>query len=139
MTFYSISFSVDPMSALNSTILYSITGKENQFVAAAACVVAILAATVVYYVLSPRDNEHEFPMLQGIQLYHAWKFFGRRYDFLSSNFDKNPGRGFSFNVLGHKVIALTGEGARHAFFHSPHFNFSEGYKIIRGVVRISPP
>lgn len=126
------------MSALSSTILSSITGEENQFVAGAACVAAILAATAVYYVLCPRGNEHEFPMLQGTQLYHTWRFFERRHDFLSSIFDENPGRSFSFKVLRRKVIALTGEDAHHAFFHTPYFSFGEGYKILRGNVRISP-
>jgi hypothetical protein len=124
------------MSALNSTILYSIAGEENQLVASVVCGAAIVAAVAVYYALSPSNVEHEFPKLRGIQLYHAWKFFGRRYDFLRSNFERNPGKSFSFNVLHHKVIALAGEDARHAFFSDSHLDFSEGYAILMGAVRI---
>ena len=124
------------MSTLDPTILCFITGQQNQFVAGAICVAAILAAAAIYYSLGPKNNEHEFPKLRGIQLYHAWNFFGRRYDFLRSNFERNAGKSFSFNVLHHKVIALIGDDARHAFFSNPHLDFNEGYKILMGAVRI---
>lgn len=127
------------MSALNSTFLNSVTGEDNQLLAGAVGAAAILATSAVYYALSSKDKEHDFPKLRGIQLYHAWNFFRRRYDFLQSNFDRNLGRSFSFNVLHHTVLALSGEDARQAFYATQHLDFSEGYKILMGAVRFSFP
>jgi sterol 14-demethylase len=127
------------MFALNSTMLTSVAGEESQFVTGAVGAATILVAVAVYYALSPKDEEHDFPKLRGIQLYHAWNFFQQRYDFLRSNFEKNPGKSFSFNVLHHNVIALTGEDARRGFFSNQHLDFNEGYKILMGAVRVSPP
>ena len=126
------------MSALNSTYLASIAGEDNQLVAGAFGVAAILATTAVYYAFGSKDKVHEFPKLRGIQLYHAWNFFQRRYEFLHSNFKRNLGKSFSFNVLHHNVVALVGEDARQAFFSNPHLDFDEGYKILMGAVR-GPP
>jgi len=126
------------MSALNS-ILNSVVGEDNQLVAGAVGVAAVLVITAVYHALGSKDKENEFPKLRGIQLYHAWSFFQRRYDFLHSNFERNLGKSFSFNVLHHNVIALAGEDARQAFYSNPHLNFSDGYKILMGAVRISLP
>ena len=126
-----------PMSAFNSTILSSVAGEDNRLVAGAVGAAAILATTA-YYTLSSRDEEHDFPKLRGIQLYHAWNFFQRRYDFLHSNFKRNLGKSFSFNVLHHNIVALTGEDARQAFYSHPQLDFTEGYKILMGAVRVSP-
>jgi len=125
------------MSALNSTFLYSVTGEDNQLVAGAIGAATILATTAVYYVLSSKDKEHEFPKLRGIQLYHAWNFFQQRYDFLQLGFKRNLGKSFSFNAFHHNVIALTGEDARQAFCSSPHLNVSQGHKMLMGAVRVS--
>ena len=127
------------MSALNSTIMSSITSEDNRFVAGAVGAAAILATTAAYCVLSSKDEKHEFPKLRGVQLYHAWNFFQRRYDFLHSNFKQNFGKSFSFNVLQHNIVALTGEDARKAFYSHPHLNFNEGYKILMGAVGVSHP
>ena len=124
------------MSTLNYTILSSAASDDNKFVASAVGAAAILVATVAYYTLKGADEEHEFPKLGGIQLYHAWNFFERRYDFLQSNFKRNLGRSFSFNVLRHTVVALTGEDARQAFYTNAQLHFDEGYKILMGAVRV---
>ena len=121
------------MSALDSTM------PSNQLVAGAVGAAAVLAATAVYYALTPEDGEQDSPKLRGIQLYHAWNFFQRRFDFLHTNFERNLGKGFSFNVLHHTVVALVGEEARQAFFSNPHLNINEGYKILMGAVRVSLP
>ena len=126
------------MSVLNSTVLTSVAGEDNQFVTGAISAAAVLAATAVYYALGSKDKEHDFPKLRGIQLYHAWNFFRRRYDFLQSNFERNLRKSFSFNVLHHNIIALTGEDARRAFFSNPHLNLNQGYMILMGTVRVSP-
>ena len=127
------------MYALNSTTINSVIGEDKQLVNGAVGAVAILTVTAVYYALSSKDEEHEFPKLRGIQLYHAWNFFEQRYDFLQSNFKRNLGKSFSFNVLRHNVIALTGEDARQAFYSNGHLDFDEGYKILVGTVRVSLP
>lgn len=124
------------MSTLNSIALTFVPGGDNQFVVGVALVLAI---TGVYYALSSKYMGHDFPKLRGIQFYHAWNFFQRRYDFLRSNFKQNLGKSFSFNVLHHTIVALTGEDARQAFFSDPHLNFPEGYKILVGSVRASLP
>ena len=130
------------MSNPNYTILSSAAGEGDKLVAGAVGAAAVLVATAVYYALSSKGvgGEHGFPKLWGIQLYHAWNFFERRYDFLQSNFKRNLGRGFSFNVLNHTVVALTGEDARQAFYSNSQLHFDEGYKILMGAVRVfSPP
>ena len=127
------------MSALNSTILTSVVGEDRQLVVGAVGAAAVLATTAVYYALGSKHKEHDFPKLRGIQLYHAWSFFQRRYDFLQSNFKRNLGRSFSFNVLHHNVIALIGDDARQAFFSNQYLNFDEGYKILMGAVSVSLP
>jgi sterol 14-demethylase len=55
------------------------------------------------------------------------------------NFKRNLGKSFSFKVLHHTIVALTGEDARRAFFSSPRLSFDEGYKILKGAVRVSLP
>lgn len=125
------------MSALNSTILSSIAGEDNQLAAGAIGAVAIVVLTAVYYALGSEDEEHEFPKLGGIQIYHAWNFFRHRFDFLQSGFNRNSGKSFSFKVLHHTVVALTGEEGRQVFFSDPHLGFNEGYMILMGAVRVS--
>ena len=125
------------MSVLNSTVLDFVGGEDNRFVAGAVGVAAVLATTAAYYTLCSNDKGDDFPKLPGIQLYHAWKFFRRRHDFLQSGFKRNPGDGFSFNVLHHNVVALAGEDARRLFFSSPDLNIDEGYGILGGAVRVS--
>jgi len=129
------------MSNLNYTILSSAAGEGDKLVVGAVGAAAVLVATVVYYALNSKgaDGERDFPKLGGIQLYHAWNFFERRYDFLQSNFKRNLGRSFSFNVLHHTVVALTGEDARQAFYSNSQLHFDEGYKILMGAVRVSSP
>ena len=125
------------MSAFNSTILSSVAGEDNRLVAGVVGAAAILTTTAAYYALGSKDTEHGFPKLRGVQLYHAWNFFQRRYDFLHSNFKQNFGKSFSFNVLHHEIVALTGEEARQAFYSNPHLDFNEGYKLLMGAVRVS--
>lgn len=124
------------MSLLNSTTIHSFSGEDSQLVAGAVGLAAALAAASVYYTFGSRDKDHGFPKLPGIQLYHAWNFFQRRYDFLHSNIARNPG-GFSFNVLHYNIIALAGEDSRQVFFSNPYFSFDGGYKILLGAVRLS--
>ena len=125
------------MSAFDSTFLHFFASEYNRLVTAAFGAAVLLATTAVYYSLSPEDNKHGFPKLPGIQLFHAWEFFQRRHDFIHSNFIRNPGQSFSFNVLHHKVIALTGEDARRVFYSDPRMNLSEGFKILTGAVRVT--
>ena len=122
------------MTILDFTILDSVGGEDDRFVAGAVGVAAILTTAAAYYALSSKNKDHGFPKLRGIQLYHAWNFFQRRHDFLQSNFKQNHGRSFSFNVLHHNIVALSGEDARRAFFSSPDLNVDEGYRVLRGTV-----
>ena len=127
------------MFALNSTVLTSVTGSEDsQLFAGTLGAAAILATTAAYYALRSKDEEHEFPKLPGIQLYHAWKFFQQRSKFLQSNLKQNLGKSFSFNILHHNIVALGGEDGRRAFFSNPHLKVGEGYKVLMGAVRVSP-
>ena len=127
------------MSTLNSTILKSVTGEDSQLIAGVVCAAVILVTAAAYLVFGSSDDGHDFPKLRGIQLYHAWNFFQRRFDFVHSNFKQNSGKSFSFNVLHHNVVALTGEDARRAFFSNSHLSFYQGYKILMGAVRIFLP
>ena len=125
------------MFVLNPTVLNFIGVEDNPIVAGAVGVAAVLATTAAYYALSSKDKDHDFPRLRGIQLYHAWNFFQRRHDFLQSNFKRNLGRSFSFNVLHHNIVAVVGEDARRIFFSHPDFDLDEGYRILGGAVNIS--
>ena len=120
------------------SIWHSVTGENNQLAAVAVGSAVILATTAVYHVLSRKEEGHEFPKLRGIQLYHAWNFLQRRYDFLQSGYERSLGKSFSFDLLDHKIIALTGEDARQMFFSHPHFSIDDGYKLLVGAVRLSP-
>ena len=122
---------------INPIILNLVGGEDNRLVTGAVGVAALLATTIAYHALNSKDKDHDFPRLQGIQLYHAWNFFQRRHDFLQSNFKRNLGKSFSFNVLHHNVVALTGEDARRIFYSHPSFDFGEGYRILRGTVLVS--
>jgi len=126
------------MSILDPTTLSSIGIEDNRFVAGAVGVAAVLATTAAYYALSSKDEEHDFPKLRGIQLYHAWNFFQRPHNFLQSNFMRNHRKNFSFNVLHHNIVALTGEDARRVFFSNPDLNVNEGYRVLRGTVQCLP-
>ena len=125
------------MYSLNSTTLHFVPSEDNQLVAAAFGVAALLAATVVYYSLGSKDKEDKYPKLPGIQLYHAWSFFRQRHDFLRASFERNSGQSFSFHVAQHKVIALTGEDSRRLFYTDSRMDFSEGIKILMGAVRVT--
>jgi hypothetical protein len=127
------------MFALKSTVLTSVaTGEDSQLFAGAIGAAAILVTAAAYYALRSKDKEHDFPKLPGIQLFHAWKFFQQRYDFLQSNLKQNLGQSFSFNVLHHNIVVLGGEDARRDFFSKPHLNLSAGYKVFLGAVCVSP-
>lgn len=80
-------------------------------------------------------TEAELHRLWGPSSLTAWQFFNKRYDFLRSNFAKTDQRLFSFRVLGHSVVALSGEEARNAFFDTRSLDFHEGYKVLQGAVR----
>ncbi|KAF9780788.1 cytochrome P450 [Thelephora terrestris] len=120
------------MSAFNSTLFHSVASEDSQFLAGALGVAAVFVTTAAYYALGSKGKENEFPKLPGIQPYHAWNFFKQRYDFLRSGYKRNEGKPFYFNILQHKIIALTGDDARQVFFGSPHLNVDEGYKILMG-------
>ena len=131
-------YSVSPtrlMSALNFTILIFAASEDTRLVASAASAATILAAAVACYALSFRAEKHEFPKLWGIQIYYAWNFFQRQFYFLHSSFERNFGKSFSFSVLHHHVVALTGEDARQAFYSDPHLSVSEG--LLMGAGRVS--
>ena len=127
------------MSAFNSTLLHSVAGEDSQLFASVVGVAAILATTAVLYALSSgKGKENEFPKLGGLQPYHAWNFFQRRYDFLKSGYERSSGKSFYFKILHNKIIALSGEDARQMFFSNSHLSVDEGYKILMGAVRLSP-
>ena len=125
------------MSTLVPTVLHPFTREDSHLVAGVIGIAAALAATAVYCALGSKDQEGEFPKLPGIQLYHAWNFFRRRYDFIQSNHERNLGKSFSFDVVHHKFIALTGEEARRIFFSDPHLDASQGVKLFMGSVCVS--
>ena len=126
------------MSALNSTTLDSAAGEDYQLVAGTLGAAAILVITVLYYTFNSKSAEDEFPKLRGVQLYHAWNFLQRRFDFVQSSFRQNQGKSFFFNVLHHRVVTLAGENSRRAFFTNRSLNLGEGYKLFLGGVRVPP-
>ncbi|KZP14162.1 cytochrome P450 [Athelia psychrophila] len=69
--------------------------------------------------------------LSGFPIANAWRFFNKRWDFLQSNFDKGHEL-FSFKVLQHEVVAMSGANSRKVFFHDKTLNFSEGYRLLMG-------
>ncbi|KAF8069216.1 cytochrome P450 [Lyophyllum atratum] len=69
--------------------------------------------------------------LGGLSILTAWPFFKRRYDFMLSNF-KAGRKKFRFNVLQHRVIAVSGEASRQVFFNELSLDLPEGYRILKG-------
>ena len=118
--------------------LYFAASENNQLVTAGVGlgVAALFVTTTIYYSFGFKARENDFPKLPGIQLYHAWNFFQRRQNFINSNFERNSGQSFSFDAGHHRVIALAGEDARHAFYSDPSMDLSAGFKILKGAVRI---
>jgi hypothetical protein len=89
--------------------------------------------------------------LGGFHLIHAISFFSKRYDFLRSQFERTGQKLFQFRILQvsglftltalsilkyikHRVVALSGEVGREAFFTNRHLDILEGYKIFQGGV-----
>ncbi|KAF9522381.1 cytochrome P450 [Crepidotus variabilis] len=70
--------------------------------------------------------------LGGIPILNAWKFFSKRYDFMSAGFRKAGGLPFSFRILQYRVVAVSGTEARKHFFNDPTLGFVEGYRILIG-------
>ena len=125
------------MPLLNSTILNFVTSEDDQLIAAAIGAAIILTTAAAYYVLNLKEKAHEFPKLRGIQLYHAWNFYRARYELLQSNFKRNHGKSFSFNILHYNVIVLFGEDACRIIY-STDFCIGEGGMILVGGVRAPP-
>ncbi|KAF4611869.1 hypothetical protein D9613_003960 [Agrocybe pediades] len=75
------------------------------------------------------DRVYELP---GSSLIHAWFFFYRRFDFIQKKFKESGGRPFRFKVLQHRIIAISGEKARQAFFSEATLSLSQGYRILTG-------
>ena len=94
--------------------------------------------------------------LGGFSIFTAWIFFTKRHDFIWENFGSDPSPHFKFNVLHvlgllslyhwseadywrsmqHNVVVLRGEEARKAYFDNKDFNLAEGFKLLRGGVRL---
>jgi hypothetical protein len=89
--------------------------------------------------------------LGGFHFLHAIAFFSKRYEFLRSQFEQTGQKLFQFRILQvssvfalmvslilngikHRVVALSGEVGREAFFTNRHLDLSEGYKILYGGV-----
>ena len=126
------------MSALDSAIFHFVA-EDNKLIAAAFGASALLAATAVYYSTGPKDKdkEHDFPKLPGIQFFHAWSFFQRKFDFLHEKFEVTMGKSFSFDVVNYKMIALNGDEASRVFYTNPGFNLSQGFMLMMGAVGVT--
>jgi sterol 14-demethylase len=93
-------------------------------------VLLILSTFYAYLFSDSKANKiHE---LRGFSILNAWAFFNKRYDFLRSNFDKTGHDLFSFKVLQHQIVAMSGEEARKTFFNGKGLNFVEGYRLLMG-------
>jgi len=78
--------------------------------------------------------------LDPIPIFRLELFELRSVDYTSddfSNFERNSGQSFSFDVLHHKVVAVTGEGFRRVFYSDPRMDFIEGAKLLMGAVRVA--
>jgi hypothetical protein len=117
-------------------------------------VIALVVAFITYdYYYKRSDKYGGIHSLPGIPIMTASMFFNKQFDFLSSHF-KHHGF-FQFRVLHvriskrtssaditdstlllkqHKVVAISGDEARRVFFGDHHLDFSEGYKILLGIV-----
>ncbi|KZP30145.1 cytochrome P450 [Athelia psychrophila] len=78
-------------------------------------------------------DDTEIYALGGLPLTNTWAFFNKRYDFLRSNFERGHEM-FSFKVMQHKIVAMSGENGRQFFFHDKNLNFREGYRLLMGSV-----
>lgn len=62
-------------------------------------VVSGLLVLCTSYLLFARHKPTAIYELGGLSIFNAWTFFGKRYDFLISNFERTGHAMFSFNVL----------------------------------------
>ncbi|KZP26907.1 cytochrome P450 [Athelia psychrophila] len=99
------------------------------FLAAASGFLLILY-THRLYKASFVDNT-KITALGGLSVTNAWSFFNKRYDFLRSNFERGH-KMFSFKILQHEIVALSGETGRQVFFHDKTLDFQEGYRLLMG-------
>ncbi|KDR74057.1 hypothetical protein GALMADRAFT_141795 [Galerina marginata CBS 339.88] len=91
-----------------------------------------ILALVVYRSLSTTSKRSTVRQIGGLQIFNAWTFFSKRYDFLWSNFRASSDPHFKFQVLQHQIVALRGEEARKVFFDTKNLDFLEGYKLFMG-------
>ncbi|KAF7974039.1 hypothetical protein HWV62_13571 [Athelia sp. TMB] len=124
------------MSDLNTTHLHTSLsmGAGSQWAAspvilAMTSAFLLIAGTIHSYKAS--NDPAKIPQLGGFSITNAWTFFTKRYEFLAANHARGYEM-FSFNVLQHKVVAMSGVGPRHVFFHDKHLSFTEGYALLMG-------
>ena len=117
--------------------------------------IGLLTTLFLYRYLVPKDEKGAIRKLGGFPILTAWSFFTKRHDFIWENFRSDPSPHFKFNVLHvsplslrrwsrtdywrssqHNVVALRGEEARKAFFDNKSLNFTEGFKVLVGGVRL---
>jgi hypothetical protein len=117
--------------------------------------IGLLTTLFLYQFIIPKYEKGAIRKLGGFPIFTAWTFFTKRYDFIWANFASDPSPHFKFNVLHvsplsfcvigpranwrsmqHNVVVLRGSEARKAYFDNKGLDFTEGYKVLMGGVRL---
>ncbi|KAF7984627.1 hypothetical protein HWV62_12849 [Athelia sp. TMB] len=120
---------------LNITHLHSsLSNAGSQWTVSPAMLAVASASALIVgttYFLKAGSDPTRIPQLGGFSIANAWVFFSKRYEFLVANHARGYEM-FSFNVLQHKVVAMSGVEPRHVFFHDKNLAFQEGYALLMG-------
>ncbi|KAF9010183.1 cytochrome P450 [Cyathus striatus] len=112
-----------------STAMVS-AGCATQFTLAVIVVLLILLVTSAVQ----KDGLDEPASLPGNPFLAIFPFFRKRYDFLNWGFHATGQSIFQFSLLRNKVIVVSGESAREAFFTAKGLDLTEGFKILSGAI-----
>ncbi|KII84285.1 hypothetical protein PLICRDRAFT_57687 [Plicaturopsis crispa FD-325 SS-3] len=115
----------------------------NSWSSASGTVQLALLFTAAWVLLAicfarPRAPESGAASLPQHPFFNIWQFYRRRFDFINSGFRVTGKPVFQFSLLQHRVVALSGESGRTAFFNSKSLDLHEGFKVLLGAIPIVP-
>ncbi|KAF8629735.1 hypothetical protein AX15_003294 [Amanita polypyramis BW_CC] len=98
-------------------------------------VALLLLLAIILFITSLEKSEPDEPAyLPCWSLCTIMPFFSRRYDFLNWGFEVTGQSIYQFKLLNNKVIVVSGESARRAYFTATSLDLTEGFKILSGAI-----
>ena len=122
---------------------------SNVSLAAVVTAATVMVLSASLFKRPSRDPKIHY--LSGLNIVHAWRFFTRRFDFLSGNFKNTGKKFFEFYVLQvcsylsdrlcyllmrvlmqNRVLALRGEEQRRVFYTHQNLSMMQGHQFLVG-------